>query len=71
MKHPRWRIIRCCPFCENFDVRRSHRRGLLEVVVLPILLLRPFRCQGCSRRHYNFFFSEALPGAETFDAETN
>jgi hypothetical protein len=60
MSHARFYLLRCCPACGSLDVRRSHRRGLLEVVLLPLLLLRPFRCEDCTRRHYNFFFTSAL-----------
>ena len=53
----------------SLDVRRSHRRGLLEMVILPLLLLRPFRCEDCTKRHYNLFFTRAFqePG-ERFTA---
>ena len=60
MKRPRWRVIRSCPHCRSFDVRRSHRRGLFEVFVLPLSMMRPFRCEDCGKRHYNLFFTEAL-----------
>jgi len=26
-----------------------------------MLLLRPFRCDDCLKRHFNLFFTEALP----------
>ncbi len=58
MKHLRMRIIRCCPKCNNFDVRRSHRKGLFESLVLPLFLLRPFRCNACQSRHMNFVFCQ-------------
>ena len=61
MHHPRCLIIRCCPECRSFDVRRSHRRSLVEVVILPLLLLRPFRCEDCGKRHYNLVWTRALP----------
>ena len=61
MKSPRWRVIRCCPHCRSFDVRRSHRRGLFEVLVLPMALLRPARCEDCGQRHYTLVFAEGLP----------
>ena len=41
-------------------MRRSHRRGLLETMILTLLLLRPFRCEDCRKRHYNLFFARAL-----------
>lgn len=60
MSHERFYLLRCCPSCQSLDVRRSHRRGLFEVLLLPFLLLRPFRCEDCTKRHYNFFFTRAL-----------
>ena len=62
MRHPRCLVIRRCPSCRSFDVRRSHRRSLLEVLFLPIFLMRPFRCENCGKRHYNLFWTQALPG---------
>jgi hypothetical protein len=60
MSHERFYLLRCCPSCRSLDVRRSHRRGLFEVLILPFFLLRPFRCEDCTKRHYNFFFTRAL-----------
>ena len=58
MKFVPFRLVRTCPFCESVSVRRSHRRGLFEQVVLRILLMRPYRCSSCNSRHYNFVFSQ-------------
>jgi len=60
-KHPRWMAIRCCPYCRSFDVRRSHRRGFLEVMILPLCLMRPFRCEECGVRHFNYVWLGDLP----------
>jgi hypothetical protein len=30
------------------------------MIFLPLLLVRPFRCEDCTKRHYNFFFTRAL-----------
>ena len=60
MAHERFYLLRCCPACQSLDVRRSHRRGLFELLILPFFLLRPFRCEDCTKRHYNFFFTRAL-----------
>ena len=57
MKPLRWRLSRECPHCGSLAVRRSARKDLFEVLVLPLLLLRPFRCEDCDRRHYGFVFS--------------
>ena len=35
-------------------MRRSHRSGLLETFLLPLLLHRPFHCKSCGRRYYAF-----------------
>ena len=34
------------------------RRGVLDFLVLPLLLLRPFRCQSCDNRYYGLFLSK-------------
>ena len=60
MSHDRFYLLRCCPACNSLDVRRSHRRGLFEILILPIFLLRPFRCEDCTKRHYNLIFTRAL-----------
>jgi hypothetical protein len=60
MSHDRFFLLRCCPSCKSFDVRRSHRRGWFEILVLPLILLRPFRCEDCTKRHYNLMFTRAL-----------
>ncbi|MFZ0819244.1 MAG: hypothetical protein WAM91_04190 [Candidatus Acidiferrales bacterium] len=64
MSHRRRLLVAICPYCGSFDVRRSHRRGLSEVLFLPLVLLRPFRCEMCDRRHYNMILCETLPATE-------
>lgn len=39
-------------------MRRSHRKGLVERILLPLVLLRPFRCKNCGRRYYGYRFSK-------------
>jgi hypothetical protein len=58
MERPIFQCFRHCPYCHGFLVRRSRRRGLFESLILPPLLLRPFRCMDCRRRHYHFVFSK-------------
>jgi hypothetical protein len=41
-----------CPKCAGTDVRRSPRRGVLELIVLSSIGVRPFRCQSCANRFY-------------------
>ena len=59
MERVLWQSVRRCPNCNSFEVHRSKRRSVFEWVVLPLLLLRPFRCQDCDRRHYGFAFSRS------------
>lgn len=53
--------IRWCHYCSRLAVRRSQRRGLLEVLILPVFLLRPFRCMKCQRRHYGSLLNRRSP----------
>jgi len=60
---------RRCPMCGSRDVLRSKRRTLVEFLILPMFLLRPFRCQKCSARHLGFLFrkrSTTHDGVVTF-----
>src|SRR5258706_13194201 len=59
MKRTRFYFPRCHPFCRSLEVRRSHCRGSLKMIVLPFLLLRSFRCEGCAKRRHNLFFTRA------------
>ena len=45
---------RRCPLCGSEAVLRSRRRGLIEFLILPVLMLRPYRCRQCSARHFGF-----------------
>jgi hypothetical protein len=47
---------RCCTSCGCLEVQRSRRCNPVEWLILPLLLLRPFRCSECHDRHYGFFF---------------
>jgi hypothetical protein len=49
-------------------MRRLHRGGSLEVIVLPFLLLRPFRREDCTKRRHNLFFTRALRESKTIFA---
>ena len=39
-----------CPSCGSPNVHRSHKRGFVERVILPLLHLRPYRCEDCDAR---------------------
>jgi len=51
-------VVRRCPYCGSSTVRRSRRQNLFEAIALPLLLLRPYRCQACDLRHYSFVFTK-------------
>ena len=36
------------------NVRRSHRKGLFERVILSLLRLRPYRCEECDKRFFGY-----------------
>lgn len=48
-------LKRSCPDCQSNEIRRSRRRGIIEMAVLPLLLLRPFRCKKCGCRFVGLF----------------
>ena len=67
-------LKRYCPECRGKDIRKSTRRGIHEKSILPLFLLRPFRCMACNSRYYGLFFAartyaeipkEPLPGSPT------
>lgn len=53
-------LKRSCPYCRSRDIRRSRRRGLMEKYVLPLILLRPYRCMQCDLRHPGLFFASRI-----------
>jgi uncharacterized protein YlaI len=42
-----------CPYCQSKAVRRSVRRGMLELAILRLIPVRPFRCKDCDHRFYS------------------
>ena len=54
-------LLRCCPNCFSLEVRRSRSKTFLELFVLPLVLLRPYRCEQCEHRYYNWVFSKKYP----------
>ncbi|MGH9509610.1 MAG: hypothetical protein ACRD2Q_01045 [Terriglobales bacterium] len=56
--------VRICPQCRSYDVHRSRRRGFVERVLLPLVLKRPYRCDGCNSRYYGYTFAQPLPDPE-------
>ena len=44
---------RLCPQCRSAATLPSHRRGVLETLLLTLLpIARPFRCMDCNSRFY-------------------
>jgi hypothetical protein len=43
---------RSCPNCAGSDLRRSHRRNVLERYILRMIGLHPYRCTDCDERFY-------------------
>ena len=55
-----------CPQCKSSSVHRSRRRGFFEYLVLPLMLLRPYRCWCCERRHYGYLFLRKPLGSRVY-----
>ena len=43
-----------CPRCHSEQIRRSKRRGLVELGLLSIIGLKPFRCVDCYHRFFRW-----------------
>jgi|HubBroStandDraft_6_1064221.scaffolds.fasta_scaffold245818_3 predicted Zn-ribbon and HTH transcriptional regulator len=43
-----------CPECNGDHVHRSKPKGVLESYLLPILFIRPYRCDACDFRFFRF-----------------
>ena len=56
---------RPCPHCGSSEVFRSHRRGMMERYLLPIIGVRPVRCVCCDARFYRLKHSD---GPESQDS---
>jgi hypothetical protein len=42
--------LHTCPRCGSKQVRRSHRRGMIERFISKVLPIAPYRCAGCDHR---------------------
>ena len=56
-------MVRRCPQCQSNKVHRSHRRGIVEKCLLPLVLLRPLRCDECDYRYLGFVFARRVEDA--------
>lgn len=50
-------LKRICPGCGSHDVHRSQRWGVIECALLPLLLVRPYRCERCDFRYFGLVFA--------------
>jgi len=48
-----------CPRCGSSEVFYSRRRNFTEKWILPVAMLRPFRCAECFERYYRSAFIQA------------
>jgi hypothetical protein len=48
---------RLCPKCQSTATQRSKRRGALELTLMGLLPVRPFRCRDCDWRFYGLLFN--------------
>ena len=46
-----------CPRCGGRATRRSHRKGLIELIAYYALFLSPYRCSDCDHRFFRSRFS--------------
>jgi len=51
-----------CRECGSAHLRRSRRRNVIEALVLPLVLVRPFRCADCNTRQYGIGFHRLRRG---------
>ncbi len=45
-----------CHRCGSRHLRRSRRKNWIEHLVLPLFLIRPYRCDDCHARQYGIGF---------------
>lgn len=45
-----------CEQCGSAHLRRSRRKHFWEYAILPLFLIRPYRCQQCHKRQYGIGF---------------
>ena len=61
---------RRCVSCGSPQVQRSRRHNPIEWLLLA-LLLRPFRCTQCNKRHYGFFFRKRATSVTQAGSESS
>jgi hypothetical protein len=46
-----------CPQCGSEEIHLSKRNGIIDICILTVLFVRPFRCDECDFRFYRWSFS--------------
>src|SRR6266446_1944831 len=54
------RIMRSinCPYCQSQRIHRSKPKGILELGLLALIFVLPFRCEKCDSRFFRWSISE-------------
>jgi len=47
-----------CPNCQSRLIHRSQKKGMIEAVFLAAIFFRPFRCEKCDSRFFQWSFRE-------------
>jgi hypothetical protein len=47
-----------CPNCRSSLFHRSRPKGIVETFLLPLIFMRPFRCEACDERFFRYSISE-------------
>jgi hypothetical protein len=47
-----------CPNCRSSLNHRSRTKGIVETFLLPLIFMRPFRCEECDDRFFRCSVSE-------------
>ena len=58
-----------CPNCKKYTAHKSRSRSFLEKTLLPLILLRIFRCSPCKKRFYRFKLKPARRKPKRFSRE--
>ncbi len=46
-----------CPLCHSKRIHRSRRKGIIEKGILPLIFVKPFRCERCDLRFFRWSFA--------------
>ncbi len=57
-----------CPACGGDRIVEARRWEIHDFLLLPLLFLRPFRCEECRYRFYGFIFRKPRAAPHTPDS---